>query len=72
MGFSKCYLPNVETLQKEFDNVGLESFIRRYRKYDCLLGPSESFRFLETKEKEYELQSLQVVDKGEKEKTIEG
>jgi hypothetical protein len=58
-------------LQKEFDNIGLEAFIKHYKKYDCLLGPSESFRFLEEKQKEYELQSLQVVDKRQKEKTIE-
>jgi len=71
MGFNKCYLSNIESLQKEFDNIGLELFIKRYKKYDCLLGPSESFRFLEEKQKEYELQSLQVVDKRQKEKTIE-
>ncbi len=71
MGMNKCYLPNVENLQKEFDSVGLDLFIKRYRKYECLVGPSESFRFLEKKEKEYELQSIQVVDKGQKKKTIE-
>jgi len=72
MGFNKCYLSNIESLQKEFDNIGLESFIKHYKKYDCLLGPSESFRFLEEKQKEYGLlQSLQMVDKGQKEKTIE-
>lgn len=71
MGFNKCYLSNIENLQKEFDNIGLELFIKRYKKYDCLLGPSESFRFLEEKQKEYELQSLQMVDKRQKEKTIE-
>jgi hypothetical protein len=71
MGFSKCYLSSVENLQKEFNNVGLESFIKRYRKYYCIIGPSESFRFLEEKQKEYGLQQISLVDKGKTEKTIE-
>jgi hypothetical protein len=56
MGFNKCHLPKVENLQKEFDNVGLELFIKRYRKCDCITGPSESFIFLEEKKKEYHLE----------------
>lgn len=69
MGFNKCYLSDVQSLQREFTNVGLESFIKRYRKYDSITGPSESFRFLEEKEKEYELQQISLVDKGEKKET---
>jgi hypothetical protein len=54
MGFNHCYLSNVENLQREYDNVGLETFVKRYGKYDAITGPSESFRFLEKKIKEYE------------------
>ena len=36
-----------------------------YRSYDALTGPSECFEFIEEKIKEYELQQVQVVDKGE-------
>jgi hypothetical protein len=54
MGFNHCYLSTPENLQIELDNVGLETFVKRYRKYDALTGPSESFRFLEEKIKEYE------------------
>jgi hypothetical protein len=69
MGFNHCYFSSLENLQSEYDNVGLERFVKRYRKYDALTGPSECFRFLEEKQKEYELQSIQVVDKGKKTKT---
>ena len=54
MGFNHCYISSVENLQSELNNVGLELFIKRYRKYDAITGPSESFRFLEDKIKEYE------------------
>jgi hypothetical protein len=69
VGFNHCYLSNVENLQNELNNVGLERFIKSYRKYDALTGPSECFRFLEQKIEEYELQQIQVVDKGENEQT---
>ena len=65
MGFNHCYLTSVEDLQKNLDNVGLEKFIKTYRSYDALTGPSECFAFIEEKIKEYELQQVQVVDKGE-------
>lgn len=55
MGFNHCYISSVENLQKEFDSVGLEEFVRRYRKYDAITGPSKSFEFLEEKIKEYEI-----------------
>jgi hypothetical protein len=69
MGFNHCYISSVENLQLELDMVGLETFVKRYRKYDAITGPSESFRFLEEKIKEYELQSIQVVDEGQETKT---
>ena len=54
MGFNHCYISSVENLELELNNVGLKEFVRRYRKYDAITGPSESFRFLEDKIKEYE------------------
>jgi len=54
MGFNHCYISSVENLQIEYENVGLENFVKRYRKYDAITGPTESFRFLEEKIKEYE------------------
>ena len=54
MGFNQCYLRNTEDLNKEFNKSGLESFVKRYQKYDSLTGSSESFEFLESKIKQYE------------------
>jgi hypothetical protein len=65
MGFNHCYLTSVKDLQNHLDNVGLEKFIKTYRSYDALTGPSECFAFIEEKIKEYELQQVQMVDKGE-------
>jgi hypothetical protein len=69
MGFNHCYLTSVEDLQKYLDNVGLQKFIKTYRSYDALTGPSECFKFLEDKIEENELQQIQMVDKGETEQT---
>ena len=69
MGFNHCYLTSVEDLQKYLDNVGLEKFIKTYRSYDALTGPSECFKFLEDKIEENELQQIQMVDKREAEQT---
>jgi hypothetical protein len=54
MGFNHCYLTNVLDLQRNLDNVGLEKFIKMYRSYDALTGPSECFEFIEEKIKDYE------------------
>jgi hypothetical protein len=64
MGFNQCYLRSVEDLKSEYESNGLELFVKRYTKYDSLTGSSESFQFLEQKIKEYELQQIQMVDKG--------
>ena len=54
MGFNQCYLRCIEDLKEEFNKSGLESFVKRYEKYDSLTGSPESFEFLESKIKEYE------------------
>jgi hypothetical protein len=54
MGFNHCYLTSVLDLQRNLDNVGLEKFIKTYRSYDALSGPSECFEFIEEKIEEYE------------------
>ena len=69
MGFNHCYLTSIKDLQQYLDNVGLEKFIKNYRSYDALTGPSECFEFIEEKIKENELQQISMVDKGETEQT---
>lgn len=67
MGFNQCYLRDVKDLESELATDGLELFVKRYRKYDSLTGSSESFEFLEAKIMQYELQQIQMVDKGKAE-----
>jgi len=55
MGFNHCYLTNVLDLQINLDNVGLEKFIKNYRSYDALTGPSECFEFIEEKIKLWDI-----------------
>ena len=69
MGFNHCYLTSIKDLERHLDNVGLEKFIKMYRSYDALTGPSECFEFIEQKIKENELQQISMVDKGETEQT---
>ena len=69
MGFNHCYLTSVKDLERHLDNVGLEKFIKNYRSYDALTGPSECFEFIEEKIKENELQQISMVDKRETEQT---
>ena len=54
MGFNHCYLTSVKDLERHLDNVGLEKFIKMYRSYYALTGPSECFEFIEEKIKDYE------------------
>jgi len=69
MGFSKCHLPDIENLIKEYNELGLVAFIKSYRKYDAMVGSTESFQFLDEKKKEYELQQISLVDKGQSNQT---
>jgi hypothetical protein len=54
MGFNQCYLRKVEDLEDELNKNGLETFVKRYQKYDSITGSSESFQFLEEKINLYE------------------
>jgi hypothetical protein len=67
VGFNQCYISTIENLQKELDNVGLEIFVNRYQKYECLTGTSESMNFIEDKVKLWHTINL---DGGQKEKHI--
>lgn len=54
MGFNHCYIPSIKDLTEQFERKGLEEFVKSYRKYEGITGPSESIFFLEEKIKEYE------------------
>ena len=65
MGFNHCYLTNVDDLQRNLDNVGLEKFIKTYRSYDALTGPSECFEFIEEKIKLWDIIRLDGGQRGD-------
>jgi hypothetical protein len=54
MGFNNCYLPDIDKMKEYFESVDLETFVNRFRKYDCWTGSSDSFDFLEQKINLYE------------------
>lgn len=58
MGFNQCFLPTIEKITEEFERVGLEQFVNKYRKYDSLAGSSESMDFLEQKQREWRRTNL--------------
>ena len=69
MGFNNCYIPDIDVLIRQYEQYGLEWLYNHYRKYDCWSGSSDAMNYLESKVKEYELQQIQMVDKGQSEQT---
>ena len=54
MGFNNCYIPNYNQLVEYYSSVDLETFVKRFKKYDSWSGDSDAMNFLENKIKEYE------------------
>jgi hypothetical protein len=54
VGFNNCYIPNYNQLVEYYNTVDLETFIKRFKKYDSWTGDSDAMNFLENKIKEYE------------------
>jgi hypothetical protein len=53
MGFNQCYVGSILQIQKELDEVGIETFVKRYTKYDSISGDSECIDFIEGIVKKY-------------------
>ena len=53
MGFNHCYVSNILQIQKELDDFGIETFVKRYTKYDAISGDSECIDFIEGIVKKY-------------------
>lgn len=47
MGHHKCHIPDLETLKKQYETLGLERFVARYKKCECMIGDSNSIKFIE-------------------------
>lgn len=46
MGFNKCFLPPIETMKNDILINGLEQFIKKYGKYDSIIGETDRMDFL--------------------------
>jgi hypothetical protein len=53
MGFNQCILPSIIIMEAEIKSVGLETFVKRMQRYECITGESDRMQFLESKVKEY-------------------
>jgi hypothetical protein len=47
MGFNKVFLSNLDSLKNELSEIGKEEFIKKYSKYESILGSIEAVKFLE-------------------------
>jgi hypothetical protein len=54
MGFNNCHIPNYNQLVEYYKSVDLETFVKRFKKYDSWSGDSDAMNFLESKIQEYE------------------
>jgi len=49
MSFNKRIVRSLPELQKEFEEIGHDQFIRIYSKPDALMGPTDSIEFINSK-----------------------
>jgi hypothetical protein len=53
MGYHHQHLPSVEQLKSQLENVGAETFVKRYLKYECIIGESDRIEFVKKIIKEF-------------------
>lgn len=46
MGFNKCFLPPIDSMKNEIITNGMENFIKKYGKYDALIGETDRMDFV--------------------------
>lgn len=42
-----CHIPDLKTLMEQYDVLGLERFVARYKKCEAIVGDSEAIRYIE-------------------------
>ena len=47
MSNTHVHVSSLDNLKKELEQYGLEKLIQLYSKYECLIGDSDSIKFLE-------------------------
>ena len=53
MGYHHHHLSSVEQLKSQLENDGVEAFVKRYSKYECILGETDRVEFVEKIIKEF-------------------
>ena len=48
MGFNKRYVPVLEVVKKQLEEMGVKDFINYYTKPDALIGSKESMIFIDS------------------------
>ena len=57
MGYHHYHTTDLDTIKREYNTLGIDSFVTRYKKYEALIGDSDVINFIEDKIKlSYELQ----------------
>ena len=46
---NRCYINDIDELKAEFERSGLDKFVNKYKRYECLIGDSDAIRFVEAK-----------------------
>jgi hypothetical protein len=46
MSFNIKYLPNISELRLEYETLGHEKFVEHIKKYESIVGPIESQKFI--------------------------
>lgn len=47
MGHHTCQIPDLEILIKQYNTLGLEGFVARYKKCECMIGDSNAIQYIE-------------------------
>jgi spore coat protein CotH len=53
MGFEKKYLKDLDAIKEDFQEKGLEAFVKTYIKVDAFIGSDESITFIKQKIKQF-------------------
>jgi hypothetical protein len=53
MGYHHCHIPDLKELMEQFDKLGLEGFVKKYKACLTLIGSTDSIEYLESKVNEY-------------------
>jgi len=53
MGYHHCHIPDLKDLIEQFDKLGLEAFVKKYKLCLTLIGSTDSIEYLESKVSEY-------------------